>query len=201
MNGPRALQYVRLGMVAVGMVVFMVTAVASAAEDAEFNPGDLGQAIIAIAIFLVLLLVLGKFAWGPIIAQLRNREERIGQSVSLAEKQQTQAADLLAQYEAKISGAQDEAEQFLIHAREQAEEHRQDLIAQARTEAERSVKQAKREIQLARNEALADLRETTANMAIELAERVLRRETAPEDQQRLLHEALADIRDHRAEDA
>ena len=200
MNGPRARQHARPGMAAFGTVMFMITSVASAAEDAQFNPGDLGQAIIAIAIFLLLLLVLGKFAWKPIIAQLRSREDRIGQSISVAEKQQKQAADLLAQYETKIAGAQEEAEQFLARAREQAEEHRQELVAQARAEADRSVKQAKREIQLARDEALQELRETTASMAVELAGRVLRREVTGDDQQRLLHETLADIRTHAAED-
>ena len=201
MSGPRARQHARPGMVAFGTVMFMITSVVSAAEDAPFNPGDLGQAIIAIAIFLLLLLVLGKYAWKPIITQLQSREDRIGQSVSLAQKQQKQAADLLSQYEAKISGAQEEADQFLLRAREQAEEHRQDLIAQGRTEADRSVKQAKREIQLARDAALTELRETTATLAVELAQRVLRREVTPDDQERLLHETLADIRTHRAEDA
>lgn len=202
MNRPRARHYAWPEVSAFGLVMFLVTGAARAAEgDKPFDPGDLGQAIIAIAIFLVLLLVLRKFAWGPVIAQLRSREDRIGQSVALAEKQQTQAADLLARYEARMTEAQDQVEQLLADAREQAETHRQELVAQARAEADRSVKQAKREIEVARAEALQDLRETTARMAIDLTQRILQKEVTPDDHERMLREALEDIELCEAEDA
>ena len=201
MNGLRTRQRTWPAVSAFCLVIVFLASVACAAEEKKFNPGDLGQAIISVAIFLVLLLVLGKYAWGPIIAQLRGREDRIGQSVSLAQKQQKQAADLLAQYEAQIEHAHDEVEQLLATGREQAETHRQELVAQARAEAERSVKQAKREIQLARNEALQDLRHTTARMAVELAERVLRREVNADDQDRMMRDTLEDIRRREGEDA
>ena len=185
------------------IVVLLTAGVARAAEEGGggFNPGDLGQAIIAIAIFLLLLLVLGKFAWGPIIAQLRSREDRIGQSITQAERREKQAAELLAQYQAKMENAQEEVERLLAAAREQAEEHRQALIAQARQEAERSVRYARHEIDLARDQAMQDMRETTARMAVELAEGVLRREIAPDDQDRLLRETLEEIHLHAAEEA
>jgi len=202
MNRPRARQHAWPAVSAFWLVTFLVTAVASAAEEEKpFDPGNLGQAVIAIAIFLVLLLVLKKFAWGPIIAQLHSREDRIGQSVTLAQKQQTQAADLLAKYEAQLADAQTRVEQLLADAREQAETHRQELVAQARAEADRAVKQAKREIELARADALQNLRETTARMAIELTQRILQREVTPDDHQRMLKEALEDIELCQAEDA
>jgi len=202
MDRPRARQHAWPAVSAFWLISALVTAVASAAEGEEpFNPGDLGQAIIAVAIFLVLLLVLKKFAWGPIITQLKGREERIGQSVSLAEKHQKQAAELLSQYETQLADAQVQVEQLIADAREQAETHRQELVAQARAEADRSVKQAKREIGLARTQALKDLRETTAQMAIELTERILRREVTPDDQTRMLAQALDDIELPAREDA
>ena len=83
MHRPRMRQHIRPAVSAFVLVLLLIAGIAQAAgEDGQFNPGDLGQAIIAIAIFLLLLLVLGKFAWGPIIAQLRSREDRIGQSIA-----------------------------------------------------------------------------------------------------------------------
>ena len=202
MHTPRVRQQPWPVVSACVIVLLLIAGVARASgDDAAFDPGDLGQAIIAIAIFLLLLLVLGKFAWGPIIAQLRSREDRIAQTITQAEKHQVEAAELLTQYKTKIDGAHLEVEQLLAAAREQAEEHRQDLIAQAHTEAERSVRYANREIALAKEEALKDLRETTARMAVDLAERVIRREMSPEDQDRLLHDALDEIAQHAGEDA
>ena len=201
MHTPRVRQQPWPTVSACVMVLLLVVGVARAAgDDAAFDPGDLGQAIIAIAIFLLLLLILGKFAWGPIIAQLHSREDRIAQTITQAETRQTEADRLLAKYHAKIEGAQAEVEKLLTTAREQAEEHRQDLIAQAHTEADRSVKYAKHEIALAKEEALQSMRETTARMAVDLAEHVIRRELSPDDQDRLLNDALDQIAQHAAED-
>lgn len=184
-------------------VVLLATGVARAAgsDQGGFDPGDLGQAIIAVVIFLVLLLVLGKFAWGPIIAQLRSREDHIGQSVTHAEKTRTQAEELLARYQARIQGAREEVEQILTAARAEAEKHRQELLVQARQEAERSIKYAKREIAMARDETMQEMREVTARMAVELAQRVLQRELGDDDQDRILRDTLEDIRQHAAEEA
>ena len=168
---------------------------------AGFDPGDLGHAIIAIAIFLLLLLVLGKYAWRPVIAQLRDREDRIGQSVSQAEKRQKQAADLLAEYQAQMQGAREQAERLLASSRGEAAEHRDALLAQGRRQAEHALTYAKREIAMARDEAMQDMRETTARMAIELAGQILRRELTPDDQDRLLRDAMDDIARHVSEEA
>ena len=202
MHRPRVRQHIRLVVPACVFVLLLIAGVAqAAAEEKKFDPGDLGQAIIAIAIFLVLLLVLGKFAWGPIIAQLRSREDRIGQSITQAEKQQAEAEDLLAKYEAQLQGAREEVEQLLATAREQAEEHRQELVALARQESERSVRQAKHQISRAKAEAMQEMRQVTASMAVDLAGRVLGREVSPADQDRLLHDTLEDIARHAGEEA
>ena len=100
-----------------------------------------------------------------------------------------------------MENAQEEIEQLLAAGREQAEEHRQALIAQARQEADRSVRYARHEIDLARDQAMQDMRETTARMAVELAEGVLRREIAPDDQDRLLRDTLEEIHLRAAEEA
>jgi len=202
MHGPRT-RHQDLPAVLAGVLVLLVIAgVAQAAgKEGSFDPGDLGQAIIAIAIFLVLLLVLGKFAWKPVIAQLKSREDRIGQAITQAEKRQAQAEDLLAKYEARMQGAKDEVEHLLAAAREQAEAHRQDLVAQARQEAERSVRQARHDIARAKAEAMQEMREETARMAVALAERVLQREVSAADQERLLRQTLEDIAQHAGEEA
>lgn len=202
MSRPRVRQRTRAAAAAWGLTtVWGAAAAQAAAAEGGFNPGDLGHAIIAIAVFLILLLVLGKYGWGPIIAQLRSREDRIGQSVSLAEKRRKQAEALLAEYQAQMQGAGEQADRLLAAARGQAAEHQEALLAEGRREAEAALTYAKQQIDMARDEAMRDMREMTARMAVELAGRVLRRDLTAEDQDRLLRDAMDDIARHVSEDA
>ncbi len=68
--------------------------------------GDLGQALAAMGVFLVLLLILGKYAWRPIVQQLKKREEAIQKTIERAERTQKKAEELLAGYEEKMAAAE-----------------------------------------------------------------------------------------------
>ena len=175
-------------------------AVALAAEGGAPYPGGPMQAIVAVVIFLVLLVVLRRFAWKPIITQLRHREEHVAETVSRAERREVEAEELLKQYKDKIAEAEREAESLLGKAREAAAAARQELLESAQREAEASAREARREIERARRAALRDLCETTAQLSTEVAGKIIARELGDDDHARLVRESLSDIAERARED-
>ena len=83
----------------------------------QLNPGDIGHALAAMAIFVVLLLVLRKWAWRPIIAQLRRREEDIADALRRAQQREKEALDLLSRYKARLARAEAESGTLLAESR------------------------------------------------------------------------------------
>lgn len=192
----------RLSGVCFTAVVLCAASGASGGDDGsrDFYPGDLGQAIAAIAIFVVLLAVLGKWAWKPLINQLRMREKKISDAIESAQDRERESQDLLVHYKARLQRAEDDSEAMLARSRKESTLAREEIIKAARHEARRSTDQATEEIARAKREALRELREKTADLATEIAARVIPRTLSEEDHRRLLSESLGEIRDRSAED-
>lgn len=146
--------------------------------------------------FAILLWVLYKFAFPPILEALEARERKIKDSLDQAERHRTEAEHKLKEYEAKLSGASKEAEALLAQAKERAqrllEENEQRLLAEtARIKAE-----ATREIELERRKAIQDIRNETIGLALLVGERVVGRSLTEADHRRLAEEALQAIAQH-----
>lgn len=140
--------------------------------------------------FGILMAVLYKFAFPPILAVLENREQKIRESLEQAERHRLEAERQLHDYEAKMAAAAREAEGILIQAKERAqrtlEENEQRLIA----EAERIKGDATREIEQERRRAIRDIRSQTTELALLVAEKVVERSLTDADHRRLADEAL-----------
>ena len=180
--------------------VLLCAAGPAAAEGRTLYPGDLGQAIATFLTFCVLLFVLGKYAWKPIVAQLRRREEEVAANVSRAVTQQEEAEKLLAHYQSLVDKAEAESKDLLATTRREATGARDEIISEARSEARRSIRTAQEEIRHAKEEVVRELRETTAELAADIAEQVLGKGLRPEDHQRLVDQSLKEIGDRAAED-
>ena len=102
------------------------------------NPfaGDFGSALWTVLVFLLLLFVLGKFAWGPILAGLQGREQYIRDSLEEARQNRLQSEARLAEYETRLAGARDEAEAMIAEARRDAAALRQREETRAKEEAD-----------------------------------------------------------------
>ena len=180
--------------------VLLCAAGPAAAEGGKLYPGDLGQAIATFLTFCVLLFVLGKYAWKPIVAQLRRREEEVAATVSRAGEQQGKAEKLLAHYQSLVDKAEAESKELLAASRREATEARDQIISDARSESRRAIRTAQEEIRHAKEEVVRELRETTAELAADIAEQVLGKGLRPEDHQRLVDQSLKEIGDRAAED-
>jgi len=170
------------------------SAPALAAGEVQFYPGDLGQAIAALAIFAALLLILGRYAWRPIVTQLRRREERIANALDGAAKREAKARELQEHYESRLEAIQAEAERILAKSREEAQALRQEALDAGRRDAEEYARRAKEDVESARQAALRELYETTADLATDVAGRLLRRSLGAQEHRQLVRESLEEIR-------
>ncbi len=160
-------------------------------EDPSEIRGDL--AIYTFAGFMLLLVILSTLAWPKISAALAEREKRIEGNIAAAEAMNEEAKRLLAQYEANLASAAAEVRAMLEEARKDAEGTKEQIIAEARAGAQTERDRAVRDIDVAADQAMKRLAETSANLAVELAGKVLRETINPAKQQELVRSALAKL--------
>ena len=128
-----------------------------------------GLIIWTIITFLVVLLVLKKFAWPHLLAALDEREQRISDAIAAAEQARQEAEEVLREHRQKLAAADEEARQVVAEAREAGANVRQTIVSQAREEAERMLDQARTSIESEKRAAIAELRRETANLAVQAA--------------------------------
>lgn len=151
---------------------------------------DPGTAIWAIIVFVALLLVLRGSAWNPILRGLQDREAFIEKSINDAKTEREEAKKLLADYQAQLDKAREEATAIVEEGRRDADGVRQRMLEDARKEAEELSARARREIRLATDGAIKELYDRTANLAVDVAGQIIRKELSPDDHRQLVDEAL-----------
>jgi F-type H+-transporting ATPase subunit b len=152
---------------------------------------DPDLAIWTAVVFLVLMAVLGKFAWPPITKALEEREKRIADHIAAAEAKHDEAKAVLAQHEAKLAAAADEVRGLLEEARRDAEHTKSQIVAEARAAAQAEQDRAIREVHQATDVAMKQLAETSATLAVQLAGKVVQEELSASHQDRLVREAIS----------
>jgi F-type H+-transporting ATPase subunit b len=162
-------------------------------ETNIFN-ADIGNLIFTLVIFGVVIWLLGKFAWKPLLSVLNEREKSIRQSLEAARKERTEAERLLAEYKVQLDRARVEATAIVDEGRRDGEVVRQRIQQEARRQAEELLERARREIQLAADTAIKDLYDRTGELAVNLAGNILRQELSPEKHRQLIADSLAQIR-------
>jgi F-type H+-transporting ATPase subunit b len=145
-------------------------------------------------IFFVLLWVLKRWAWGPLVQQLHQREKTILDAVANAEQREQEATDLMNFYKAKLEAAEIDAQEVINTSRREAGQVRDQILTTAREEARKSADSARQEVERAKEDALRSLHQSTAELATDIAGRVLKKDLSPDDQRRLLEHSLAEIR-------
>jgi len=159
----------------------------------EINPLDFQSdlAVWTAVVFLVLLAALWKFAWRPIAEALDNREQRIANQIASAEQANVDARRLLDEYQRKLSDSEAEVRKILEQGRRDAEEAGRRMLEATRDEARREKERAVREIDAAAGEALKDLAERSADLAVELAKKIVQTKIDRADHAQLIEQAVA----------
>ena len=146
-------------------------------------------------IFLLLFLLLAKFAWKPILGSLKEREESIDSALEMVQQAKEEMQSLKAGNEKLLAEARKERDQMLKEGQAMAAQFVEQAKTTATEEASRITQQAREAIQQEKNQALAEVRNTAAQLSVDIAERLLRRELAdPAAQQQLVTEYLKDVK-------
>ncbi len=152
---------------------------------------DLG--IWTVVVFLVLVFVLGKFAWKPMLEGLDKRERDIALAVEEAKKAKDEATELRRQIESQRQKAADEIRTMMEEARKNAEQLAEERRAREMAEIAAERERLRREIGVARDQALKEISTYAVNLATIISTMAVRRQLSEEDHRRLVDEALAEM--------
>jgi len=154
---------------------------------------DPGLFIWSVITFLILVALLYKFAFNPLMRMQKARQDQIHQSIVEAEKLRDEAQELLVSYKQQLSAAREEAASIVDRARKAGESTKAEVLEEARVQAEATLAKARQQIERDTNQALQRIREEVADLTIAATEKVARTSLSQEDQLRLIQEAINEI--------
>jgi len=156
----------------------------------EVNPG---LAFWTVLTFIILLLILRKVAWRPILTALDEREKQIQDALELADKARKEASEKLEANKVIIAQAQDEARKIIGESRKFAEDIKTKMIDESKLAAEKIIEDATLRIDEKTKEAAQNLKNFTVELSIELAEKIIKKNLDGETQKTLVNDYLKAI--------
>jgi F-type H+-transporting ATPase subunit b len=164
-------------------------------ELIKIPPGrtELITSVTTLLIFCFLVAVLGKFAWSPIVSGLRKREEKIRKEITDAEEARARAEQTLKEYNTRLAAAEQQVRDMLNKAAAEGQQIASGIRTQAQQEAEEAKERATRDIESARDQAIAELYEVAADLAVGVAEKILQRNINADDQRELVKRSLEQL--------
>jgi len=153
---------------------------------------DLG--IFTLIVFALLFLLLGKFAWGPMMSGLDKREAALRKQHEDAEAARFEATSALAEVKARLAKTNDEIRAMLDEARRDAQVVKDQLRSEAAADSQAERERVRREIETARDQALQDIYQQSVMLAALVSTKAIKRELTPGDHARLLDDALVDLK-------
>ena len=156
------------------------------------SPG-LGLMIWTLILFLFTMWVLSKVAFPKIQEALDKRANAISESIEAAERQRKESDELLAEYRSRLAEAREQADDIMARARKSAETAEAEAAAAGREKREELVEAAKRDIEAETRRSLDQIRQEVADLTVLATERVTRKSLNPDDQKRLVEEALSEV--------
>jgi F-type H+-transporting ATPase subunit b len=154
---------------------------------------DPGLFVWTILTFLILVALLARFAWRPLLQALERRQATIAQALDDAQRARQELERLHRESAQIMVQARAEAESMLARSRSDAEALREELKQKARTEAAAIVKNAERQIQLETARAVQQIRHEAVDLSVAIASKILRRQVTREDNEALIQEALKQV--------
>ena len=152
---------------------------------------NLGDIVVTLVTFLLLMALLKKFAWGPLMGIMQQREELVASEIEEAEKNRKESANLLAQNEKLVKETQANMAEILESAKKQATAQREEIISAANAEAARLKESAQRDIAAEREKAVEAIREEVVSLSVLAASKVLGKEISEADNSALIKETIA----------
>ena len=158
---------------------------------------DPGLYIWTIVVFLVLLGLLAKFAWKPLLEALEQRQESIRRSLDDAAKAKQELERLQTESQRILAEARGEAESIVARTRDDANRLRDELRQRAQQEAANIVKNAEKQIEMETNRALQQIRHEAVDLSVAIASKLLQRNVSREDNERLIEDTFRQLETQR----
>ncbi len=186
---------VHLAALAIGVVARPLLAQGGEPAGASTNllEPHAGLMVWTLFVFVLLLFVLGKFAFPKILGAVEAREQALASALEGARQDREAAAELLARQQAALDASRGEAQQLIAQAREAAERTRGEMLAQTQQQQEDLLARARREIDADRLRAIADLRREAIDLALAGATKVIGRNLDDAGNRRLVEEFLSSV--------
>jgi F-type H+-transporting ATPase subunit b len=156
------------------------------------KPG-IGLMVWTLLVFGITMALLAKYAFPPISAALERRQRTIEESLDTAERTRAEAEQILTEYRERLKEAREQADEIIQRARQTAEAHEHEAKERGQELVSDASQRAQREIEAATKRALDDIRKEVADLTIMATEKVTRKALNPDDQKRLVEEALREM--------
>ncbi len=154
---------------------------------------DYGVLLLTVCNFLLLVYLLKKFAWGPVINALEKREQQIESDKQTAANARQSAEELKKELDDRLAQISTEAAQQIAAAVKVGETQKEQLLAQAQEQADRLVAQAKAQIEAEKNKALADVRSEIASISVLAASRVVGQDLKDANADKIVAQVLQEV--------
>lgn len=159
---------------------------------ATANPA-LGNTLITLVSFIILLVIVKKYAWKPFVNILVQREEGIKQTLQQAKEELEQSKEANRQAQLALKDARAEATQIMLNAKKQSLQVQDTMLKDAKEEVNRMRETATKDIEQERRRMLNDIKGELTDISIEIAEKILRREITSNDYHRLIDDFIQEM--------
>ncbi|MBO0419997.1 F0F1 ATP synthase subunit B [Vagococcus fluvialis] len=157
---------------------------------ANAGQGMLSTILFVTVSFLVLLLALKKFAWGPVVDMMQAREDKIASDIDNAEKSKIEADKLGKQREMELKQSRTEAQGIIAQAKETAENNAHAILLEAEEHATRIKKQAHEDLRIERERMIDEAKKEVADLSVEIASKILKKELSASTHQELIQSSI-----------
>lgn len=154
---------------------------------------NFGLAFWTLLTFCILLFLLKKFAWGPLISAIDAREQSIREDIEQAKSQRDEAAALIEEQRELIQAARRERAEAVAAGQQDAERIKAEIVEEGRAQREQLLRQAREQIEAETRQAKAELRSTVADLTVQAAEKLLQKNLDGATQRQLVESYLADL--------
>nr|WP_255639706.1 F0F1 ATP synthase subunit B [Aquibacillus saliphilus] len=153
--------------------------------------------LVQLVSFLILLALLKKYAWGPLMNKMEERENHISNEIDIAEKNRTDAEKASREASAELKQTRQEAQSIIEDARLAGQKQEQQIIEAARVAAESIKKSAKEDIEKEKENAIKALQDQVATLSVQIATKVIEKEINAQDQEKLISEYIKELGEER----
>ena len=154
---------------------------------------DLGDMLFYVISFILMIWLVKVFAWQPVMKIMHDRENKIADNIDSAAKSKEDAEKLVSQREEELAHSKREAIQIIDQAKKTGKEQSEQIIAQARVDAQDIQEKASADIERERKEAMSDVKNQIANLSIEVASKLIKQQLNVNDQKDLIDSYIKEL--------